>query len=40
MLGPFAMSQTQAAAGVIRGLGARGYAMALQAMADLLEETA
>lgn len=30
----------KAAVGVIRGLGVRGYAMALQAMADLLEETA
>ena len=29
---------SQAAVGVICGLGARGYAMALQAMADILEE--
>jgi 3-dehydroquinate dehydratase-2 len=29
---------SQAAVGVICGLGVRGYAMALQAMADLLEE--
>jgi 3-dehydroquinate dehydratase-2 len=29
---------SQAAVGVICGLGARGYALALQAMADLLEE--
>jgi 3-dehydroquinate dehydratase-2 len=30
---------SQAAVGVICGLGVRGYAMALQAMADLLEES-
>jgi 3-dehydroquinate dehydratase-2 len=29
---------SQAAVGVICGLGVRGYALALQAMADLLEE--
>jgi 3-dehydroquinate dehydratase-2 len=30
---------SQAAVGVICGLGVRGYALALQAMADLLEDS-